>query len=286
MYSKTELKMLSDIGRGHDTVPSLIASMGTTRAQVYKILSSLRKKEILHTKKGKVILERKTHVALLMRTLRNSMMSYVPLSGNGMDILTELTEPRTVKELSESLNIHQTTVSEKIRQLSSLSMIWKEGTKYYVNLKLWPDLPELIHAYRSYHRNNDPRAAPGSMIHHVSKDLVVFSNDSELENTKTAFSRYPEFGMDVGGVTEYYCDLEQVSLKDVFLHSLHVISDDKDWWLRMMALIFYVKYKDELKDTEHKMKDEMDVVLTGVRVKGWVPLSEMNERAVMYGVRL
>jgi len=286
MYSKTELKMLSDISRGYDTVPSLIGSMGITRAQAYKVLRSLREKEILCTKKGSIVLERKTHVALLMRTLRSSRGSYVPLSNNGIDILAELNVPRTVKELSESLNIHQTTISEKIREMSALSMVRKEGTKYYVNQKIWPDLTELTHACHSYRRNNDGRAAPGSIIHMTSKDLVVFSNDSETGSTKTAFSRYTEYGIKVGLGTNYYCNLEQVSLEDIFIHSLHVISDNDDWWLRMMALIFYVKHKGELKDVDHRMKNEMDTVLTGTRVKGWVPLHEMNERAEMYGVTL
>ena len=286
MYSKTELKMLSDISRGHDTVPSLIESMGTTRAQTYKVLQSLRKKEILHTKKGNVVLERKTHVTLLMRTLRCSRSSYVPLSNSGLDILAELTAPRTVRELSEALNVHQTTISEKIREMSAISMVGKDGTKYYLNRKLWPELPELTHAYRSYEKNNDPRAVPGSRIHFTSKELVVFSSDSELESTKTAFSCYAEFGIDAEGATDYYCNLDKVLLKDVFLHSLYVISEDRDLWLRMLALIFYVKHKDELNDTEHKMRKEMDLVLTGTAMDGWLPLKEMNERAVMYGIEL
>jgi hypothetical protein len=56
----------------------------------------------------------------------------------------------------------------------------------------------------------------------------------------------------------------------------------------MMALIFYKKYKNELKNVDHPMKEEMETVLatkTG-KVNGWVPLKEMQTRAKMYEVDL
>lgn len=287
MLSKTEMKMLSDISRGNSTVSSLITTEDITRSQIYSVLRSLREKQILHLDQGKITLENKTHIALLMKVLRSSYGSYGALSNNGMDILAELRTPRTVRELSERLGIHQTTVSEKIRELMRLSMIKKDEDRYSINRQLWPDLPELAEAYFSYVKNNDPRATPGSIIYFVSRDLVVFSNDSETGCTKTAFSLYTDFGIKITSATNYYCSLKyDVSLPDVFLHSLYVIAADKNWWLRMMALIFYAKFKEELKGIHHAIKDEMDAVLSGSKVDGWVPLDEMRERAEMYGVIL
>ena len=287
MFSKSELKMLSDISRGNDTIGSLIETSEISWSQVYKTVRSLKKKEVLQAIGGKVFVENKTHVALLMNILRSSHDSYDTLSDRGLDILAELIVPHTIKELSESLEMHQTTVSRKLKDLCSLSMVRKENGKYFLNRKFWPELLELAEAYSSYKKNIDLRAIPGSKIYHSSDDLIVFSNNSEAEYKKTAFSKYTEFGIKIRDITYFYCDLDhEPSLQEVFLHSLYVISVDDDWSRKMIALIFYVKFKDELKGIDHEMKDEMDHVLLGSKVKGWAPLNEMQERADMYGVKL
>jgi predicted transcriptional regulator len=259
-----------------------------TKAQIYKVLKSLREKETLRLEEGKIIIEDKTHIILLLNVLRRLHGSYEPVSNGGTEILAELaTAPRSVNELAERVGVDRTTVSRKIKKMESRSMVDKDNGKYSINEGVWPDMEEFAKAYSQYRKNNDPRAIRGSKVYYVSNDLIVFSNESVVDLIRTAFSRYTEFGMKIGLRTNYYCNLKRdPSVADVFLHSLYVVSEDEDWWLRMMALIFYAKHKDELKGTKHKMKDEMDAVLTGSDVKGWVPLREIRERADMYGVEL
>ena len=288
MLSSSELKMLSEVNKGNNTPFSLTETENKTKAQIYKVLKSLRKKEILRLEEGKVIIEDKTHIILLLNVLRRLHGSYEALSNSGTEILAELaTAPLSINELTERIGVDRTTISRKIKKMESRSMVIKENREYSLNREVWPDLSEFAISYSLYLKNNDHRAIRGSRVYHVSKDLIIFSNDSAADLTKTAFSRYEEFGIKIGLRTIYYCNLERdLSVSDVFLHSLYVISDSEDWWLRMMALILYAKYKDKLKGTRHKMKDEMDIVLTGSVVKGWVPLQEMRERADVYGVEL
>ncbi|MCL2295503.1 MAG: MarR family transcriptional regulator [Methanomassiliicoccaceae archaeon] len=288
MLSSSELKMLSEVNKGNNTPFSLTETENKTKAQIYKVLKSLRKKEILRLEEGKVIIEDKTHIILLLNVLRRLHGSYEALSNSGTEILAELaTAPLSINELTERIGVDRTTISRKIKKMESRSMVIKENREYSLNREVWPDLSEFAISYSLYLKNNDHRAIRGSRVYHVSKDLIIFSNDSAADLTKTAFSRYEEFGIKIGLRTIYYCNLERdLSVSDVFLHSLYVISDSEDWWLRMMALILYAKYKDELKGTRHKMKDEMDIVLAGSVVKGWVPLQEMRERADVYGVEL
>jgi len=54
----------------------------------------------------------------------------------------------------------------------------------------------------------------------------------------------------------------------------------------MMALIFYAKFKKDLGEVKHPLKDEMNRVLGGEKVEGWVSLDEMQSRAKIYGVVL
>ena len=155
MFSSSELKILSHIGNGSDTAPSLIEKTDLARSQVYKILNSLRKDEVLRRKSGKVILENKTHITILVNVLHASR-EYETLSNHGLDILAELTVPRSVRELSMSLNIHQTTVNENIRGMMSAGMVEKKGVKYSLNAELWPELKDLAISYSLYRKYNVP----------------------------------------------------------------------------------------------------------------------------------
>ena len=285
MFSNSELKMLFDVSKGSDTPFSLTEIGNRTISQTYKILRSLRGKEVLRLEEGNVIIEDKTHIMLLLNILRRLHGSYEAVSNCGTEVLAELAASSlSINELTERIAVDRTTVSRKIKRMMSRSMVVNGNGKYSLNLQVWPELAEFAVSYSLYRKNNDPRAIRGSRVYHVSKDLIVFSNDSVADLTRTAFSGYAEFGIDIRLRTNYYCNLEKtLSVSDVFLHSLYVISDDKDWWLRMIALIFYAKHKDELKGVEHRMKEEMDIVLTGSAVNGWVPLQEMRERAEMYG---
>ncbi|MDR0790940.1 MAG: hypothetical protein LBE47_00190, partial [Methanomassiliicoccaceae archaeon] len=151
----------------------------------------------------------------------------------------------------------------------------------------WPKVKDLAHSYREYTELIDPRVPFGSEIYHRSNEIAVFSSDMTLNNTRTAFSRYGEYGMKIYPGTNYYCSPDkELDLKDIFLHSLYVVEKDKGWRNKMLALIFYVMHKHELDDISHTITDDMRTVLNGGHVKGWVPLKEMNERAKMYGVDL
>ena len=287
MFSKNELLILSKVSRGTDDIPSLMESTGKSRAQVYKIAASLQKKDAVTFENGKVIPRSKTHISLLLSILRNSRDSYIALSGHSLDILVQLKEAHTLTDVASAIGLSIRTVQRSMDWMLALNMVRKDGWKYSINEKMWPHIIEFIDAYDQYNRSTDPRAPPASIIFYASKDLVLFSNDKILDHTLTAFSRYSEMGIRVYLGTKYYCNMSTLlTIQEIFTHSLHIITADEDWRLRMMALIFYVKFKDDLKGVAHPMKNEMDRVLSGESMNGWVPLKEMQERAEMYEVDL
>ena len=288
MFNKTELFLLSNLSRGIDEIMALSKAINKSLSQTYKVVSSLNEKGVISLKDGIVIPEMKTHISLLLTILRESHDSYIPLSGNTLDMIPFLRKPCTAKELALSVGISERSVRNNISEMRTLSMLRKNGSKYSINMKIWPQLKDLADAIDQYRRSTDERVPPGSILFYADRELVLFSNDKVLDNyTATSFSRYSDMGIKIYLGTKYYCNMPALlTVREVFIHSLHIIAADKEWRLRMMALIFYVKYKDELKDIVHPMRDEMDLVLKKESVKGWVPLWEMQERAEMYGVDL
>jgi len=287
MLSKMELRALSEISRGAEAVSELSEALELSTPQTYKVIRSLREKDHVRFEHGTISIEKRTHVAILLNILNDSQISYVPLSDCGMEIIRTLTEPRTVSEISSMIGVHQTTVTRKIGRMRRHGMVRKEKTSYSINAKLWPRLVDLASSYNEYLRFTDPRAPFGSEIFYSSLGLVVFSSDRDLDDKKTAFSRYDDHGMHIYPGTYYYCTSDcEPTLKDIFLHSLYVVEKDRCWRSKMLALIFYVMHKNELNDVEHPVMNDIRTVLKGDRVEGWVPLREMQERAVMYEVDL
>jgi predicted transcriptional regulator len=287
MLSKGELRALSGISNGADDVKILSGILDLSVPQTYKVVRSLSEKELAGLERGTLFIEKKTHIAILLEVLSDSPDSYIVLSDSGLGIIRTLTEPRTISEISFMTGLHQTTITRKIDQMRRMGMVKKEKAVYSINEELWPRIMELAHSYDEYARLTDPRVPFGSEIFHASDDLVVYSSNRVLNNTKTAFSKYGDFGMHIHPGTNYYCDSDhELDVKEVFLHSLYVVDKDRTWRGRMLALIFYVMHKHKLADIRHPVVNDMKAVLKGDRIEGWAPLEEMKERAAIYGVDL
>lgn len=287
MLSKRELCALSGIGSGADDVPALSKLLDLSVSQTYKVVRSLAEKEFVRFECGTVLVEKSTHVAILLNILGDSPDSYIVLSDSGLEIIRTLTEPHTVSEISSETGLHQTTITRKIGLMRRMGMVRKDGSAYSINEELWPKMMDLACSYDAYARLTDPRVPFGSEIYHSSDGLAVFSSNRILNSTRTAFSKYGDFGMSIRPGTNYYCSSDrEPDVKDVFLHSLYVVEKDRSWRSKMLALIFYVMHEHELSGVRHPVADDMRTVLNGGRVRGWAPLDEMNERATIYGVDL
>ena len=289
MYSKTEMLLLSHIGRGATSILELSAATGLSKVQIYRTLASLQKKGAVRSEGGEAVLQGQTHLYTLMNIMHDSSAAVDLLAGNGLDMIRELREPRTAAEVSGILGISQRTVSRLIKSMRNVGMLSKDGSKYTINVKMWPELLPLADQYADHSAAFDERVPPCSRIYHRSRPLVIFSDDRDLEYTRTAFSRFDEYGIRMYPGTQYYCNLpDNLTMCDILLHCFEIIATEKNWRLRMMTLIFYKKYRDEFKGVDHPMKDEMELVLRTKKGKaeGWVPLREMQERAEMYGVNL
>ena len=285
MLSKNELRALSEISNGADNVKVLSGELDLSGPQTYKIVRSLSSKELARLRNGTIYIEKSTHIAALLNVLNDSPDSYIVLSDSGLEIISTLTEPRPVSEISSLTGLHQTTVTRKIDLMRRMGMVRKERTLYSINADLWPKLTTLATSYNKYRELIDPRVPFGSEIYHTSKDIVVFSTKRTMNKTATAFSKYGLYGIDIGLGTNYYCSLDrEPNIKEVFLHSLYVVAADQSWRSKMIALIFFVKHNDAVYDIQHPVILDMKTVLNGGRVDGWVPLKEMQTRAKIYGV--
>ncbi len=286
MFTQSQLSVMLSVAKGNDSIPRISKSESLSIPQTYRVVKQLIGMGLV-SKKEKIELVRAPLPDSLAKTLDSYPDIAHPLAGNGMEILSVLTEPMTVPEIVEKEDLDLSRTYSKIRELLNRSIVVKKGHRYSVNLKLWPDLDKVLADFRRYKEISIRNVPVAATVYHTSREETVFSCTVADGYVRTAFSRYDEYGIDFFKGREFYSTSDrEPGLDDIFLHSLYVISKEKDWRLRMFALIFYCKYKGWLSLPDLPITSQMLDVLAGKKVDGWAPLSEMQERAEMYGVKL
>lgn len=286
VFTKSQLNVLLSVMNGHKKPSEISASTGISIAQVYKVADSLEKIGLIS--KGKEVSITRTPLAASLA----GVFQYAPnvpksLSSNGAEILSALDVPRTVPEICDIMGLDQSRTYTKIRELYNRSMVKKEGRSYSVNTNAWPVLIPFVKDYRRYLEMNPSSIPVTAKIYCRRDNGILFRCPDPKGYQQTAFSAYGEFGIDITP-NGYYCSTieETPTLDTVFRDSLCIISKENNWRLRMFALILYCKYRDRITVPDSPVMDEIRDVLDGRVVRGWVPLSEMQDRAKMYGVEL
>lgn len=286
-FSKTELNVISELGKGNKEIMTIAKALNVSASQVYKIAEKLNQKGILSLSKRVLQPEMKTHVNMLLKLLMRANNLSTPLSGTGLQIFTVLTEPKTVNEIGKETGLHKTTILKKIKQGRKMSLLLIQNKTYRVNEKVWPDAKECFAELRKYEESVDQRVPVNSEIYFKNNDEILFSNKEAIDAEKTAFSAYGNYGIKVLLITNYYyLPKRKLSKKEVFLHSLCVADKSKDTRHLIFVALFYIKYKRELKNTQHRVLDNLNKTLSGEKIPGYPTLQEIKDRAEVYGIQV
>jgi len=282
--SRTELRVISEIGNGNKNVLNIAKALNLSQSQAYRAIQSLRKKDIL---KDQFEPNKKTHINLLFKLLSKTSNLSIPLSSTGLQIFTALIEPKTISQLEQETGLHKTTILKKIRQARKMSLLIINKHTYKINNLLWPDAKEFFIELKKYEESIDDRVPVTSTIYFKNDDEIIFSNKDELDATPTAFSAYKDFGMKIYTTTYYYyLPKKQLTKKDVFKHSLLITEKESNIQNIILVALFYLKHKKELKSIKHQIIDNLNKTFNGEKVKNYPSLQEINDRAEVYNIEV
>ncbi len=285
--SRSELEVLRQIALGDRNIASIAKTLHRSKVQIYRCGQSLIKKEILTLKRGYYEPKRAAYISILLELLRSSPALVEPLSGSGIDFLTILSEPKTLKELMEESNLKRTMVFKKIKQAKSISLLLKTDDRYKLNHKIWQRLIDFLQELKKHEEMTDPRVIPSSLIYHKTKEEIIFSNREELDATQTAFSRYNEYRIKLMLTTYYYyLPKKKLTLQDIFWHSLLITEKDPHYMNIIFVALFYAKHKKHLVGIKHDMIDNLHKIFEGERIPNYPSLKEIEDRAEVYDIKL
>jgi predicted transcriptional regulator len=280
-FSINELKMLHLISKSYN-IDEMEQTLKLSKSQIYRILQSLRDKDII--KKG---LEpyKKTHINLLLNLLFKTINLSIPLSGIGFNIFRLIVEPKTILQIQKETGFHKTTIYKKIRQARKMSFIIYEDKKYRLNEVIWHDAKEFFIEFNKYDKTIDKRIPVSSVIYYKDENEIIFSNTDKIDAELTAFSAYSDYGIKIYTIINfYYLPRKELSKKEIFLHSLKIIEKKIDIQNIILLSLFYLKFKNELKDINHIILDNIKKIIKGEVIKGYPKLNEIKDRAEIYNL--
>jgi predicted transcriptional regulator len=287
-FSQTDLKILEQLAQGTTDIKQIAEHLQKSDKQIYASSQKLKTKNILDLFNGNLEPKKIPHVTLLLHLLQKNPNLTTIISGSGLAILRHLITPKKVTDIVQEADVSKTVVYDKIQQCLAISIVkQKADNTYMINPGIWSDLREFLNALNIYDETTDPRVPANSTIYHKNNKEILFSNNSSLDATRTAFSAYEQYGLKLLlPTTYYYLPKKDILKKDVFMHSLHITEKEKDIRHLTYISLFYAKYKNELTDVKHPLLDNIKQMLQGKHIEGYPSLEEIQEKADVYDIRL
>lgn len=287
-FSQTELRVLEQVSYGNDRIENIAQNIHRSNSQIYRAKQNLLEHGFLRLKRGILVPEKSINSSLILNLLSSYPNLIVLFSDSGLKILMSILKPKSINEIMEETNLKKTTVYKKIRLGLNISAIKvNKNHKYTINEKIWPNLKLYLEENKKFEEIIDNRIPVNSIIYHKNEDEILFSNNSELDASLTAFSLYEKFGIKLLLPTHfYYLPNKELSKEEILLHSIYIIKKERDYRYLTYLALFYIKFRGEFLKIKDPVLKKIDNILKGEKIEGYPTFEEIREKAELYDIRL
>ena len=286
---KADLELLLAVLSGPGTGVAARAGAGSRAARA--AAKRLRERGLVTYRDGVLAVQRDA-VALLLKRASERHDLEVILRGSNELVFCSLAEPGTVTDVVERTGLSVPTVYRAARDLYSAGAARDiDGTMH-----LGGSLVYLAKAMKVV-------AEPDTHAHTIYRDskraLVRVPAGAAGNGQPTAFSRFGEYGIEYGGVHDYYMVQDgAVGIHDVLAHALLAAGERGDISEMSMVVAFYMKHRNRMDTTRVRRTasrfgaagiwlDVESYVRNHAAIKNtWMfaPWGEFVEKADLYGV--
>ena len=284
--SKPELKVLEQIAKNNTKVLEIAHALKKSDKQIYRTSKNLIEKGFIELSRGKITAKKTTHNTLLLQLLSKHPNLVEILSSNGIQILSAILDPKSIKQIINETGLKKSLIYQKIKQTFNVSIIKKENKNYVLNAKLWVKLKEFLEEYKKFLESVDQRIPANSIIYKKTNKELVFSNKGKIDASLTAFSCFEKFGIKLLLTTNYYAlPKNKLSKKEIFMHALFIVEKEKRIRYLIFISLFYIKFKKEL-SIKHPIVNKLKLILKGNDIPGYPKLQEIKDRAEIYDIKI
>jgi predicted DNA-binding protein YlxM (UPF0122 family) len=286
--SQTELRVLEQVSYGNNKIENIAQNIHRSNSQIYRAKQNLSEHGFLHLNRGRLEPEKSINSALILNLISRYPSLIELFSDSGLKILISILKPKSINEIMKETNLKKSTIYKKIKIGRNISAIEKnKDHKYTINEKIWPNLKNYLEENKKFEEAIDNRIPVNSIIYHKNEDEILFSNNSDLKATPTAFSVYEKYGIKILLPTNfYYLPNKNLSKEEILLHSIYVINKEKDYRYLTYVVLFYIKFRCEFTKTKNPMLKNFDNILKGNKIERYPTLDEIKEKAELYDIKI
>ncbi len=279
--NETDWKVLAEISKDNHKITEIATALHKSEKQIYRSIKTLKELNFLQSNQE---LSRNPFTNIIARQLKLNHHLPKILADSGIKILIALTIPKTTKELLQETRLKKSALYQKLKQAKRISLITKRNN-YYLIPDFWQELKDFFRIFKEY--QVDQRIPPEAKIYHKEDQEVIYSTDKPQPATKTAFSRYEDFGIKLLLPEEYYyLPQKHLSIREIFLHSLWVGEKEQEPRLFTYITLFYLKNQNKLKNLNHIILKNIKKILKGEKINNYPLLAEIKEKAKIYDIHI
>ena len=282
--SKTELSILKEIAKGNKSVKNIASGLDKSKKTIYSSVENL--KDFVDLRNGSLKAKRFLHVSLLLQILSNYIKIIPVLANSGIPILTSILDSNNIQRIIEKTGFKKTIIYSKLKEARKKNIVIKTQQGFKLNRNIWKSLVDFLISLKDYENHIDKRIPPGSRIYHKNNQEIVFSSKEDLDAKQTAFSAYPNYGIDILTVKNYYyLPKRDLTKEDILKHSLYILEKDFDTKYLIFTALFYAKFRKSF-SINHEILIKIDKVLNKEKVEGYPAYSEIKDRAEIYNIKI
>lgn len=285
-FTKGEILVLEEIAKGNKSLKEIAVALKKSESQIYIYLKKLVEKDLIDRIKGNIEPKRIIHLSLLLQLLSKIPNLTSILEGPGIPIFTAMLKPSTIEEITKKTGYKKTAIYKRLEEARKRSLVRKNKSTFEINDKMWSGLKETLEEMKKYELKTDNRIPSSSIIYYKKNNEIIFSSKEEINASKTAFSAYKNYGINIFNITNfYYLPNKKLTKKDILKHSLYIVENDMDTRYLILIALFYAKFKSELK-LKNNILININEILSGKDIKGYPKYQEIKDRAEMYNIKL
>jgi len=285
---KSEIKILKVLSEFEKlTLKQLANILNCNTSFCSRVLKDLQKKGIVSCS----VENGKKYYYVLRNPYTNLLLEIIKefsnlLGGKREILLSALTKELNLKEIQLKTQLSLKQIIEYLEEFQSQGIVVEKNGKYTIAR----DKEILITFFKLKEMENL------NVVWERGEEKLFYSSEKMENNcTLTAFSLFPKFGVQVyQKYFYYYSPKSDISLEEIFIHSLKFSKDKNDF---LLCIIFYLKNKyffDPIKLRILARKYQVREILTNIfellekkkQIDFLPSYEELRRKARIYGINL
>lgn len=294
-----ELDMLKKLEEGRKRISDISSEMGISRSYASRVAESLERKNLLKKSRhgsGVFIEIPANPKAIMLEKILKAYNARRIFRGKREIYMIEFLEPLGMHEIVKRTGMSTKSAYSFLGEMTSLGVILEKNGKYSLN----PEKTELIDYIKMVREevvHGGAEQAAEVVWRKGAESLKKLPLGSRASGVRTAFSVFPENGIQVFPREEYYYHpAKNISLEEIFVHSLVFSRTKQDMALSMLL---YLKHKGRM-ETERIKEVSRHFGVSGIfldvlayigknPVKNsslFLPWNEFMKKAELYGIKI